>query len=238
LILLLESYVALINIGTDYQNEIKCLGFLLQEEVPRGLKDGNKYWQKHMKEEQREVDRTDLANLEGRSNFLRNPRTIPPSAAGGGRSLIKSYKKIPKELGFKPKPEKPTKKDPSVVFLASPPVITFDEYDVGRVYQMTLEFKNVTTAMRPIRILPPATAYFSVSLGQFPGEQGLVAPGMSCQYQISFAPDSLGDYEDVLRIQTQSSTPMTIKLEGKREPPKLTCKFLANFFVVSNCANK
>ena len=37
-------------------------------------------------------------------------------------------------------------------------------------------------------------------LGRFPGEHGLVAPGLSCQYPIKFAPDSLADYDDVIKV--------------------------------------
>lgn len=40
----------------------------------------------------------------------------------------------------------------------------------------------------------------SLVLGKFPGEHGLVAPGLSCQYPVKFAPDSLGDYDDVLKV--------------------------------------
>ena len=39
-----------------------------------------------------------------------------------------------------------------------------------------------------------------VILGRFPGEHGLVAPGLSCQYPIKFAPDSLADYDDVIKV--------------------------------------
>ena len=65
--------------------------------------------------------------------------------------------------------------------------------------------------------------YLSVS-GQFPGDQGLVAPGMSCKYMIRFSPDGLGDFDDLLTVQSQASTPLVVKLEGRRPPPKLTCK--------------
>ena len=59
-------------------------------------------------------------------------------------------------------------------------------------------------------------------VGQFPGEHGLVAPGMSCHYSIAFAPDSLGDYDDEIVVQTQSNSPLVIKLEGRRPPPILS----------------
>ena len=64
--------------------------------------------------------------------------------------------------------------------------------------------------------------YFIV--GQFPGDHGLVAPGMSCRYTIHFIPDSLGDYDDCLQVYTQASTPMNVQLQGRRPPPVLTCK--------------
>ncbi len=112
-----------------------------------------------------------------------------------------------------------------MIFIPSPPVITFSEYTVGNVYevgsiasfiiivsfftkvtlfgqthvfphilfkpkckrvlrkpdmnldlkrfkrtasllfQMTVELKNVTTVLRPVRAIPPKTSYFSVGLG-------------------------------------------------------------------------
>lgn len=36
--------------------------------------------------------------------------------------------------------------------------------------------------------------------GRFPGEHGVVAPGLSCQHPIKFAPDSLADYDDFLKV--------------------------------------
>ena len=36
--------------------------------------------------------------------------------------------------------------------------------------------------------------------GQYPGEQGIVAPGMSCQFAVKFAPDSLTDYVDKIQV--------------------------------------
>lgn len=44
----------------------------------------------------------------------------------------------------------------------------------------------------------------SISLGEFPTENGLVAPGMFCQYTVRFAPDSLADYDDVLEVSNIS----------------------------------
>lgn len=62
------------------------------------------------------------------------------------------------------------------------------------------------------------------STGRFPGEGGIVAPGMSCQYMVRFAPDSLADYEDALVVETQLPYPLIIPIEARRPPPILTCE--------------
>ena len=59
-----------------------------------------------------------------------------------------------------------SKKDPSVVFLANPSTVVFTEYQVGRVYELPLELKNISTASRPLRIIPPKSQFFSVGLGR------------------------------------------------------------------------
>ncbi|KAL5006767.1 hypothetical protein ScPMuIL_015573 [Solemya velum] len=179
-------------------------------------------WKMHMNSEQREVDRKDLAILQSKVNFLRNPRHVPPSTTPGGKSLIKASKIKPKEIGIQSKIELPKPKEASTVFIASPPVVKFTEYKIGQVYEITLELKNVSSVLRQCRALPPTTPYFSVGLGLFPGEHGLVAPGMSCHYAIRFIPDSLGEFDDEIRVQTQSSNPIVVQLQGRREPPKLT----------------
>ena len=39
-----------------------------------------------------------------------------------------------------------------------------------------------------------------ILLGQYPAEHGIVAPGMSCQFSVKFAPDSLTDYVDKVQV--------------------------------------
>lgn len=67
-------------------------------------------------------------------------------------------------------------------------------------FQLLLDLKNVSSSSRQLRLTPPATKYFSVGLGRFPSEHGVVAPGLSCQYPIKFAPDSLADYDDIIKV--------------------------------------
>ncbi|ESO99860.1 hypothetical protein LOTGIDRAFT_238689 [Lottia gigantea] len=190
------------------------------EQFDEYYQSGN--WKLQLNTEQRDQDRQDLAMMNAKVNYLRNPRYIPPSAPPGCRLLTKQFKKKPKEICIQEKIEDLKPSSPSVIFIASPPVVSFKQYKVGPVYEIQLELKNVSTVLRQCRILPPKTSFFSVGLGQFPGEHGLVAPGMSCKYAVRFIPDSLRDYRDEIVVQTQSSTPLIIPLEGRREPPQLT----------------
>ncbi|KAL4222937.1 Deleted in lung and esophageal cancer protein 1 [Mactra antiquata] len=208
------------------------IGSLVSEEpLDDGRKDAeylalfpkNDAWKQQMSEEQRERERVSLQNLNATTNFARNPRHIPPSAPPGGRSIIKAPKVKAKEIGIQPKKEVlPDIKEPSQVFLVSPPAVVFSDYKIGQVYELTLTLKNVSACIRQCRALPATTNFFSIGLGQFPGEHGLVAPGMSCHYAIRFNPDSLRDFDDEIKIQTQSREPIIVPLLGRRPPPKLT----------------
>uniref|UniRef100_A0A8C1K7E1 DLEC1 cilia and flagella associated protein n=1 Tax=Cyprinus carpio TaxID=7962 RepID=A0A8C1K7E1_CYPCA len=151
-------------------------------------------------------DRASLQKHKDRHKFLRNPRFLLPNAQRGGKSLIMPGK----SPGLAP------------IFTANPPVIFFTDYRIGQVYETVVELKNMTATSRHIRMMPPTTPHFSVGLGRFPGEGGIVAPGMSCQYMVRFAPDSLADYEDVLVVETQMPYPLIIPIEARRPPPILS----------------
>ncbi|XP_068092036.1 deleted in lung and esophageal cancer protein 1 isoform X2 [Hyperolius riggenbachi] len=175
-----------------------------------------------MSAEEREVQRAHLAQLEKRHNFLKNPRFLRPNTLHGGRSLILPPRK--KEVlisGRSRLIEEHNANEPVPVFLANPPVVFFPEYEVGQIYEMTVELRNMTASSRHVRIIPPSTPYFSVGLGKFPGEGGVVAPGMSCHYTVRFVPDSLADFEDFILVESQAPYPLLIPIEARRPPPIL-----------------
>jgi hypothetical protein len=60
--------------------------------------------------------------------------------------------------------------------------------------------------------------------GQFPSYTSQVAPGLSCVYHIRFSPDALCDFDDVLIVESLSSTPLHVSLLARRPPPVLTRK--------------
>ncbi|KAL1006246.1 hypothetical protein UPYG_G00069700 [Umbra pygmaea] len=149
-----------------------------------------------------------------RHNILRNTSFLPPNTQQGGQSLI-----LPQKMG---EMEKRSPSEPVPVFLANPPVVFFTDYRVGQVYETTVELRNITATSRHVRVIPPNTPYFLLGLGRFPGEGGIVAPGMACQYTVRFAPDSLADYQDILVVETQAQYPLLVPIEARRPPPILT----------------
>ncbi|XP_047664680.1 deleted in lung and esophageal cancer protein 1 [Tachysurus fulvidraco] len=172
------------------------------------------------KEKSRPEDSAALQKLKKCQNFLRNPHFEPLSHLRGGKSLIKPEKKV--EKGKKHKKESSSPEDPVPIFIANPPVVLFTDYQIGDVYETTVDLRNITAASRHVRVIPPTTPHFSIGLGRFPSDGGTVAPGMSCQYTVRFAPDSLAHYEDFLVVETQSPHPLIIPLEAHRPPPILT----------------
>ncbi|XP_062038702.1 deleted in lung and esophageal cancer protein 1 [Lepus europaeus] len=156
-----------------------------------------------------------------RKDFLRNPRFSPPDTPHGGRSLIFPPKKpAPSREPESLRPERSCADTP--VFLAKPSVVFFTDYEIGSVYEMVLALQNTTAASRYLRVLPPSTPYFALGLGMFPGEGGMVAPGMTCQYTVQFMPDCLGDFDDFILVETQSAHTLLIPLQARRPPPVLT----------------
>uniref|UniRef100_A0A452HNS4 DLEC1 cilia and flagella associated protein n=1 Tax=Gopherus agassizii TaxID=38772 RepID=A0A452HNS4_9SAUR len=87
---------------------------------------------------------------------------------------------------------------------------------------MTIELQNMTSVCRHVRVIPPSTSAFAIGLGKFPGEGGIVAPGMTCQYTIQFIPEYLADYEDYILVETQAPYSLLIPIEARRPPPVLT----------------
>ena len=117
------------------------------------------------------------------------------------------------------------------VFVAKPAVVQFTDYEVGQVYELPLRLQNSSGILRRLRVLPPASEHFSVSLVKYLGEDGLVAPGMYCMVSVRFLPDTLADYEDTLYVVTEQGM-MAIPLLARRLPPNLT---IPHTIDVGNC---
>ena len=89
------------------------------------------------------------------------------------------------------------------------------------------------------------------SLGQFPAEDGIIAPGMSCRYPIRFTPDSLANFHDELTVSLKSlhythvtqhtyvcifscqvllhnGDRFSVSLRGCRPTPDITCTYVGS----------
>ncbi|XP_059183037.1 deleted in lung and esophageal cancer protein 1 [Centropristis striata] len=193
-----------------------------QRETPNQAKPRPK-WKNEPSAKDRAEGWEKLQRLKDRHSFLRNPRFLPPNAQQGITSLVRPRTKVGKtEHVRKGIEEQSSTDDPVPVFLAKPSVVVFTEYSVGHVYETTLELKNLTSASRTVRVIPPTTSYFSIGLGRFPSEGGVIAPGMSCKYTVRFAPDSLGGYEDFIVVETQAEHLLVVPIAARRPPPILT----------------
>ncbi|KFQ17371.1 Deleted in lung and esophageal cancer protein 1, partial [Merops nubicus] len=179
-------------------------------------------WKDSKSKEDEESERAHLAKLEKRQNYLKNPRFFPPNALHGGKSLVISQEKVEQTIARRKAED--NKGDTSFVpvFLANPPTVLFADYEVGQVYEMTIELQNITSTSHYMRLIPPATSAFAIGPGKFPGKGGMIAPGMTCQYTVQFIPEYLGDYEDCILVETQTSEPLLIPIQAKRPPPGLT----------------
>ncbi|XP_005383783.1 PREDICTED: deleted in lung and esophageal cancer protein 1 [Chinchilla lanigera] len=192
-----------------------------KETVKKPSPPKNKKWMNHLRVPQRELERRQLARMESRNHFLKNPRFFPPNTPHGGRSLIFPPKK-PALIGECPGAELEQSCANTPVFLAKPSIVFFTNYEIGPVYEMVITLQNTAASSRYLRVLPPSTPYFALGLGMFPGKGGMVAPGMTCQYTVQFIPDCLGDFDDFILVETQSAHKLLIPLQARRPPPVLT----------------
>ena len=88
-------------------------------------------------------------------------------------------------------------------------------------YTSSVLFRNVSAVSRKLRVLPPDSKYFCISLIKFPGDNGVVAPGMACQVNIQFSPDSLSDYDDYIVVVSDLNR-FQVPIKAFRPPPELS----------------
>ncbi len=55
-------------------------------------------------------------------------------------------------------------------------------------YEKVIRVRNVTNVLRSLRVLPPASQYFHISLPRYPADnQGALAPGMAAELTLRCA---------------------------------------------------
>ncbi|KAJ3408369.1 Deleted in lung and esophageal cancer protein 1 [Chytridiales sp. JEL 0842] len=210
-----------------------------------------------------------LEHMRSRITFLRNPRfpnIVMPKDAGPllkGDPLNPTKKFMPaaqstsSSLCITPSTNGPsfggsTKQSTKILksigggIVANPSAIYFTDYVPHKTYTKILSIKNKSPHSGRFRlsIPPPYTysKYFKVTMLATPKpSDGLVAPGMSCQYRVDFTPDSLANFAQTLIVSTeiggvlaaaaesagQTSSiptypPFSVPIIARRDPPILT----------------
>ncbi|KAJ3192156.1 Deleted in lung and esophageal cancer protein 1 [Irineochytrium annulatum] len=178
-----------------------------------------------------------IANMQARVGFLRNPRfpaelpeaaaailrddsmlKVKPWVAGAVDAAARSRRRKRLAQGWKGGDAVEGR------IIATPDLIFFTNYVPHHTYSKLLSIRNKT---------PHSTRYFCITLIETPKKfNGLVAPGMSCQYRIDFVPDSLADFELTLVVTSEVFTEkdevvaspnfFTVPIIAKRERPELT----------------
>ena len=116
--------------------------------------------------------------------------------------------------------------NPEIVFEINPKFILFNKYVIGKVYESTFEVRNVSVIAHQMRAIPPKTQFFSLSLGQYPQGQSVIAPGLSASFNVRFVPDSLCTFEDEILVECSNGSKIRVPLIAKRESPSLSSTIL------------
>lgn len=107
-------------------------------------------------------------------------------------------------------------------FRVEPPILSFNDYSVGRAYELPLKITNVAAVSKRIKFIPPTTENFTISGFKYPsGVTGDVAPGMSLTMNIAFSAPSFADFDDIITFVTEESS-FQIPMRARRDPPSIS----------------
>jgi hypothetical protein len=108
------------------------------------------------------------------------------------------------------------------LFVADPPLVRFNDYEIGGKYQSVINFRNVSAVSRQVRVVPPSSGRFSMGPLKFPAscKDGFLAPGISVSALITFSPSTLQECTDTLVVQTEGGS-YDVKIVASRTLPIL-----------------
>ncbi|KAI9354865.1 hypothetical protein DFJ73DRAFT_297147, partial [Zopfochytrium polystomum] len=193
-----------------------------------------------------------VAKIRSRVEFLRNPR-FPKASLDPLRKFGEKPTHLMRgtlKFAVNGKNGNAASKSPSnsgALISAIPDTITFSDYVPHQTYTSILKITNRTTHSARFRVSFPAPytthPFFSVQMISMPlNSDGLVAPGMSSRYKISFRPNSLANFDAMLVVFTElfpeeysmlsrdllnpgahnGPISYTVPILARREPPELT----------------
>ena len=108
------------------------------------------------------------------------------------------------------------------LFVAEPPVVRFSQWEIGDQLTLPIMFRNISTIQRSLRVIPPGSGFFSMGQVLYPSgsHAGSVAAGIPVRTEITFYPNSLGDFADFIRVETEGGS-YQVPVIAQREPPQL-----------------
>ncbi len=157
-----------------------------------------------------------------------SPNNLPHSTGsvpqGNSQSDDSSSSAMSLASALKSKYSKYIKLTNNPLFVCEPSNVLFMDFELGKKYNQTIAFRNVSAVSRTVRILAPKLSnVFSISPLKYPPncDAGMVAPGMSVSCILSFVPNALGDFEDFISVDTEAGSTKVI-IKAQREPPNLS----------------
>ena len=90
--------------------------------------------------------------------------------------------------------------EPGRTLKASPFVMHFGGYQVGKAHRQVLRIQNSADFSHGVHIIPPGTPYFRAHC---PAKRGTIAPGMSEEIVIEFCPDEYRYFYDCVRVHSE-----------------------------------
>ena len=204
--------------------------------------DGNKKPKKRkdvMYAEDRKHEEDILMSMQQKLLYLKNPRTDPRALAN---TLTRTKYPIVAAPAAKSndgkggsiaEPSSAAPPEAAPLFVTEPSRVEFQAYDIGVTYAQTINFRNISAVSRHVRVLHPKLAAFHLSPLKYPSHclNGAVAPGISVTAVLTFTPDSLGDFNDQLEVETEGGS-YTVPIIAHRDPP---CLSLPSLLDVGAC---
>ncbi|MCQ2816949.1 MAG: hypothetical protein MJ252_06765 [archaeon] len=180
----------------DYDKQISPLRGLTREDKKRDLK---------MTEEEKEVNRKILYNMNLKLNFVKNPR----------------YKDIPNFEPFDKSKLKPINSRDNP-FSVEPQVVIFRDYQPGNIYQIEVRLINRTGLLKNFKYIPPQTEHFAIKEIIYPKkDSALIAAGMHAKLMVIFTASALENYSDDIIIRTEKMS-FSIPLRALKDKPALS----------------
>eukprot|EP00903_Cladosiphon_okamuranus_P011029 g10416.t1 len=191
---------------------------------------------------QRDADAAVMTRMRRKLCFRRNPRCDPESrwheqmltekpatpATTGTAHQATAHSKLASKTVRKTRtlnktdlltswPRKGALEGENGYFLATPAVVEYFDYWVGRTFRAELVLRNISCLKRGFMLLPPATEHFSLAKAIYPSSEiepesgvvtgsGELAPGVGAKVLVDFTPDSLGEYHDTISVVTEVGT--------------------------------